>query len=194
MAHSLTSVENLALCVNDILAFSTPTCGVQCMRIGNYSVRRHKIPLAVALVLVSLSAIQICVQRGKAGQFFTPSLFRYAIIYNDAPANGVGRDLHVLMDPSEFSEANLRFLFVLLSRRFQALPGFTVYVETSLQDIQTPEERDGPGYSEVPSNPKAFKHPSATIKHSTKKDTLYIYVPSGAADAKKIDLRVPPSN
>jgi len=58
-----------------------------------------------------------------------------------------------------------------------------------LQDIPTPDELDGGGYSETPGNPKAFKNPSANIKHSPNADTLYIYViyvPSRAADAKKI--------
>ena len=133
----------------------------------------------------------------KAGprtpQVFTQPPFRYAIIYKDPALNGAGRDLYILMESSEFSETNLRGLFVLLSQRFRKLPGFVAYVETSLQDIQTPEERDGVGVSEVPGNPKAGKTPAATIRHSLESDTLYIYLPSRATNHPiKIDLRAAP--
>src|SRR2546421_11906084 len=124
-------------------------------------------------------------------QASTQPLFRSAIIYNDRTLNGVGRDLHVLMDPSEFSEGNLRTLFPLFNQRSRDLPGFTAYIETSLQDIQTPEEREGPGISEVPGNPKGGKTPAVTIRHSAQADSLYIYLPTRATDhPKKIDLRL----
>jgi hypothetical protein len=160
----------------------------------------HMIKLYVATVsiLVTLSTIQIFASTGltsaspNTSQAFSLPVFRYAIIYNDPAANGVGRDLTVIMDPSEFSESNLRLLFNLLKQRFRDAPGFTAYIDTSLQDIATPEERETPGYSEGPGNPKAFKNPSATIRHSAKADTLYIYLPSRATEhPTKIDLRAP---
>jgi len=161
----------------------------------------NKLYVAMVSILVTLSAIQIFSPTGlvfarpNKSQAFSLPVFRYAIIYNDPAANGVGRDLTVMMDPSEFSQSNLRLLFDLLNQRFRDLPGFTAYIDTSLQDIATPEERETPGYSEGPSNPKAFKNPSATIKHSPKADTLYIYVPSRATEhPTKIDLRVPLQN
>lgn len=160
-----------------------------------------KVYIAGVSVLVTLSTILIFALTGllsahtMTAQYFSLPVFRYAIIYNDPPLNGVGRDLTVMMDPSEFSEVNLRLLFDLLKQRFPELPGFTVYIQTSLQDIATPEERDTPGFSEGPSNPKAFKNPSATIKHSAKADALYIYLPSRATEhPSKIDLRVPLNN
>jgi len=124
-------------------------------------------------------------------QVFPRSPFRYAIVFNDPALNGVGRDLYILMEPAEFDETNLRRLFTLLCQRFRELPGFTAYIETSLQDIPTPEERDGLGYSEAPGNPEGGKSPAATIRHSAKSDTLYMFFPSRATDhPQKIDLRL----
>ena len=163
--------------------------------------RMKKCFVAAVLILGIFIAIQIFALSGilsahpKTAQYFSLPVFRYAIIYNDPALNGVGRDLTVMMDPAEFSEVNLRLLFDLLKQRFRDLPGFTVYVQTSLQDIATPEERETPGFSEGPSNPKAFKNPSATIKHSSKADTLYIYLPSRATEhPTRIDLRVQLNN
>lgn len=138
------------------------------------------------------------VQKAAADRqtYFGP-LFRYVIVYDDPALDGAGRDFRILMDPSGFSEANLRTLFVLLRERFKGLSAFTAYVETSLQDIQTPEQHDGPGSSEEPTDPKAFQHPSATIKHSPEADSLYMFVPSRRESKyppAKIDLRIPPNN
>jgi hypothetical protein len=97
------------------------------------------------------------------------------------------------MDPEEYSEGHLRGLFYLLSARFKSVPVYTVYVETSVQDLLTPEEREGPGYSEMPENPKAFKHPYATIEHSTAADTLYMFLPESKDQwPMKVDLRIAP--
>jgi hypothetical protein len=145
---------------------------------------------AIATATLTLWRTREATADSEVAQLFAQPLFRYAIVYNDPAPNGVGRDLHVLMDPTEFNEANLRSLFGLLAKRFKSLPGFTVYIETSLQDIQTPEEREGPGYSEVPGNSKGGRSPAATIRHSANADTLYIYSPSRATDhPTKIDLR-----
>ena len=116
--------------------------------------------------------------------------FRYAIIYNDPGTDGSSRTLIILMEPSEFSEANLRTLFGLLSRRYKNLPKYNAYIETSLEDVPTPEEHEGPGYSEQMGNPNAGKTAAATIRHSPQADKLYIYLPSRATEhPTKIDLR-----
>ncbi len=122
--------------------------------------------------------------------------FRYAIIYNDPPVGNSGRNLFILMEPSEFSEANLRILFGLLGRRFSNMPRYTAYIETSLEDILTPEEHEGIGYSELPGNPKTLRSPAATIRHSPEADSLYIYLPSRANGVRppRIDLRLSPEN
>jgi len=96
------------------------------------------------------------------------------------------------MDPTEFSEKNLRTLFGLLTQRFKSVTTYVVFIETSLQDIETPEEHDGPGYSEEMGNPNAGKTPAATIRHSPEADYLYIFLPSRATEhPKEINLRAP---
>jgi hypothetical protein len=123
-----------------------------------------------------------------------PAAFRYAIIYQNPPVGNSGPNIIILMDPSEFSEMNLRTLFGLLSLRFEAMPRYTVYIETSLQYIQTPEEHEGPGYSERPEKPNAAKTPAATIRHSPESDTAHIFQPfRGAGPPRKIDLRITPT-
>jgi hypothetical protein len=177
-------------------------CGVQeAMKTLSCTARTAKLCLTTAIVLAAFGAIQIFARTGQARgdtskrQAYSGPTFRYVIIYNDPAVDGLGRDLHIMMDRSEFSEQNLRALYGLLCQRFQNLPGFTVYIETSLQDIDTPEERDGGGYSEVPGNPNAGKTPAATIRHSPQADSLYIYLPSRGTDhPRKIDLRVPSSS
>jgi hypothetical protein len=153
--------------------------------------------LIAAISLSALGTIQAFFSPGKLkGDSYGPQRlhpqppFRYAIIYNDPGTDGSSRSITILMDPSEFSEVNLRTLFGLLSQKFKSLSKYDAYVETSLQDVQTPEEHEGPGYSEQMGNPKAGKTPAATIRHSPQADTLYIYLPSRATEhPTKIDLR-----
>lgn len=66
--------------------------------------------------------------------------FRYAIVENGLLHNG--RLVFVLMDASSFSEANLRDLFQMLSKRFPEPNQFWVAVCTNLQQVPTPEEMD----------------------------------------------------
>jgi len=156
-----------------------------------------KLCLITTTLLANPGTIQLLAQNrhpkesAHRRQAYSGPAFRYAIIYDDARPLKSSRDITIMMEPLEFSENNLRTLFLLLSERFKRMPTYTVFVETSLQDIQTPEEHEGPGYSEVPSNPRAFQHPSATIEHSPRADTLYIFLPSRATEhPTKIDLRV----
>lgn len=68
------------------------------------------------------------------------SNFRYVIVFNNYLHNG--RLLFVLMDERAFSEANLRELFKLISKRFPEPDELHVAVFTSLEQIPTPEEMD----------------------------------------------------
>jgi hypothetical protein len=159
--------------------------------------------LATALLLPTFGTIHLFVLHAQANtknhapQAFAHPVFRYAIIYNDRWYDKSHREITILMDPSEFSEANLRTLFMLLGQRYKSLTGFNAYIETSLQDIDTPEMHEEPGYSECNDcgNPKGGKSPAATIRHSPERDTLYIYLPSRATgNPRKIDLRTPLSD
>ena len=77
------------------------------------------------------------------------SPFRYVITYENeadyhSPDGGkrAYRVVEVLLDPDAFSEATLRRLFELLSKRFPKSDKLFVHVHTSLEDVYTPEEAD----------------------------------------------------
>jgi hypothetical protein len=113
-------------------------------------------------ILILLLAAETCLPRasGSAYKAFsntqekpcpapTRSLFRYAITYNDeieytAPggATATYRVVDVLLAPKSFSEATLRQLFQLLSKRFLKSDKLTVHVHTNLEDVYTPEESE----------------------------------------------------
>jgi hypothetical protein len=127
-------------------------------------------------------------------QVFVNPAFRYAIIYVDPGYDEHRKEITVLMDPTEFTEKNLRTLFLLLSERYKNLYAFDAYIRTSLQDVPTPEQHGPNGYSEDPTiNPKAGMSPKAIIRHSSERDALFIYSPSKGTETPplKIDLRVP---
>jgi hypothetical protein len=170
------------------------------MKAQSCTARVRGLCLTTALLLATLGTIQLFLKHTQANtnahapQAFAHPLFRYAIIYNDPSYDKSHREITILMDQSELSEANLRTLFMLLSQRYKSLTGFNAYIETSLQDIDTPEMHEEPGYSECNDcgNPKGGKSPAATIRHSPERDVLYIYLPSRATEhPKKTDLRTP---
>jgi hypothetical protein len=131
------------------------------------------------------------VKRTAQSPYRAPSYFRYAIIYNDPDMDGSSRDFEILMDPSAFSEKNLGILSLLLNRRFKNVSTYNAYIETSLEDIETPEERDPPAISEQAGNPNSGKTPAATIRHSPKADMLYIYLPNRGSQPAEVNLRIP---
>lgn len=153
---------------------------------------RFRLELA-SLLLISLTiypSTGIGLASGAGLQIAYQPILRYAIIYNDPTQGPTSRKIKILMQPSELSEANLRILFELLSRRLKDVPSYDAYIETSLEDIDTPEEHEESiGTSEGPSNPKAFQHPSASIRHTPEADTLWMFLPSRAAQPQKINLR-----
>jgi hypothetical protein len=156
----------------------------------------HHCSLGALLFLAAFDASQILVHAENAKErppqqsYRQPSYFRYAIIYNDPGMDGMSRDLEILMEPSSFSEKNLRIMSDLLNRRFKDVSTYNAYIETSLEDIETPEERDPPAISERAGNPNSGKTSAATIRHSPKADMLYIYVPNRESHPVEIDLRI----
>jgi hypothetical protein len=74
------------------------------------------------------------------------SPFRYVIASNeiDDRFNEKSRGIDVVMDRKAFSEQNLKLLYQLLAKRFPIPYDMTVFCYTDLEDIPTPEERDGP--------------------------------------------------
>src|SRR6185503_20891378 len=77
------------------------------------------------------------------------SPFRYVIVYETTVASALPQrgaetfqTVDVLLDPSSFSEATLKRLFELLSKRFSKSNRLFVHVHTHLDDLYTPEEND----------------------------------------------------
>jgi hypothetical protein len=113
-----------------------------------------------------LSSLFLCCLLASAAgaqvrQYKSPS--RYAIVYNDIVAEtdspkGTYRLVQVLLDERSFSEETLRELFSLLSKRFLRPRNLRVSVLTSLDQVETPEERDAPKISNMPDHPSTDIH------------------------------------
>lgn len=104
------------------------------------------------------------------------SPFRYVIVYDINPPVAKGetpaRTLVIFMDESSLTEKNLRYLFHLLDVRFPRPQEFEAIIQTNLQDIDTPEERDGPHVSES-DVPEEHQHPYAYMKRTKKVSMFY---------------------
>lgn len=93
-----------------------------------------------------------------------PSPFRYVIVYNDLDNEGTNfRHIELLLDPKAFSKKTLVELFGLLKKRFPQPLVLGVFVYTSLENIETPEERDVRQLSESPNDPQQWKYHHATL-------------------------------
>jgi hypothetical protein len=83
---------------------------------------------------------------GQARERTYTSPFRYVIAHDevikDDDPSYTHRDVEVLLEEKAFSEATLRQLFGLLAKRFPQPERLDVSVYTSLEQIDTPEERD----------------------------------------------------
>jgi len=113
--------------------------------------------LIAAVLLVGVFSLRIDVSAGCVS--FDPqgrrcpeppkSPFRYVITYKDEmsylspdSSNHTFQVVEVLLDPKSFSEATLRQLFELLSKRFPKSNKLFVHVHTNLEDVYTPEEAE----------------------------------------------------
>ncbi len=103
------------------------------------------------------------------------SPIRYVIVYNDLwnPSGEPGREerrIEALLDANQFNEENLIKIFDYIRKQFPDPVRLTVNVHTSLETIETPEERDMAAMSSV----GRLTHNSA--KH---KDASYGRYPNG---------------
>ena len=101
-------------------------------------------------------------------QYNYSSPFRYVIVNNEViDDSGDPKDAYryveVLLDEKAFSEATLKKLFKLLSKRFPKPSTMDVSVSTNLEQVDTPEERDEPKVSEAPATPSLNRYPSALL-------------------------------
>jgi len=113
----------------------------------------RKFVLGIALGL-SLLPLPVYSQDKKCAEPFR-SPFRYAVFDNQVLDNNTGnpndewRSLGILLDEKSFSEATLKQLFQLLSKKYPKPTDLEVHVYTSLDQVPTPEEAEAGGMSEV---------------------------------------------
>ena len=109
------------------------------------------------VILVSFGQYRIFPQNGRDRSSKDPrAATRYVIIDNhlDPPidlTDSEGRFVEILLADKSFGKDNLIDVFRLISKRFPKPELLFVNVFTSLEYIQTPEERDLGGMSDSPS-------------------------------------------
>jgi hypothetical protein len=162
-------------------------------------------PSSLLVVLLCLPSFETATTAQTRPASGIESPFRYVIVFNelDDSAKDFGiesqRKITVLLDRNSFSEKNLKTLYELLSRRFPAPPNMQVYVKTSLNDIETPEEHDnlviasgidsGPGAPASPQLPQG-KNPSAKmIRGKFYSRIFYEHFPTPASKQRELVLQ-----
>jgi hypothetical protein len=119
------------------------------------------------------------------------SPFRYVIVSNQFdPALGKGdknrRFVEVLLDGKSFSKENLIALFKLVSKRFPKPNLLFVNVFTSLEDIETPEEREQGKTSETDDSNAPNQSDLAVFTRNGKNMFFYMYGANGDFDEVEI--------
>jgi hypothetical protein len=109
---------------------------------------------SLAMLLLFVCSIVANGQKTRVSQQENKSNspFRYVIVENtfdkDENPELNSRAVEVLLDGKAFSEKNLKTLFALVSKRFPKSDQLYIWVYTSLEQIPTPEEKDGGATSE----------------------------------------------
>jgi hypothetical protein len=121
------------------------------------------------------------------------SPYRYAIVYNNLEegtnVSPSRRHLVILLDRKAFSKANLRDLFLRLSERFPSPIWMDAFVETSLEDVETPEENDLPRESEIQVDSSEGKSPLAVMQRSPSRRDITIWSPLASSRPYTIALK-----
>ncbi|HZE71873.1 MAG TPA: hypothetical protein VE135_20380 [Pyrinomonadaceae bacterium] len=149
------------------------------------------------IVLLSLLTGNIAGGVNKSmSQISNRSPFRYAIVSNEViddsgtPPKDAYRYVEVLLDEKAFSENNLKELFKLVSKRFPKPKVLHVQVYTNLNDVETPEEREGPKMSEVPDDPSQDRYHQASYLRDDDGNEWFTYNPNAPrTGTKKVILK-----
>jgi len=119
---------------------------------------------------------------------------RYAIVGNwldDEKAQlTASRHVEILIDEKDFSEANLRSILGLVSKRFPSPKLLFVDVSTSLDQILTPEERDE-GVTSDMDGPPVKQHLWAIYVRSTEGEYFRYSPLDDRSGNKRVQLTVP---
>ena len=111
------------------------------------------------------------------------SPFRYIIISNEVSnlsgdPKDANRTVSVLLDEKAFSEETLKEMFKLVSKRFPEPKRLDIWVYTSLEQLDTPEERDRGVISESDNNPVFDNYHRALFFRSQDGDEVFRYNPN----------------
>ena len=108
------------------------------------------------------------------------SEFRYIITSNEVDERFTthSRSVGVLMDKDAFTEENLTKLYKLISKRFPEPNWLYVWVNTSLWQVDTPEEANLGRFSERGYDPHDDQYPSALLMRVNDNE-FFRYSPEG---------------
>lgn len=102
------------------------------------------------LFLLQTSALAIQQEQRVYERHNAP--FRYVICGNTISPVGE-RKIIVLLDPVAFSEDNLKKVYFFVAKRFPEPADLSVWVYTSLWQVETPEEAEIPHISDIGDDP-----------------------------------------
>jgi hypothetical protein len=120
------------------------------------------------------------------------SPFRYVIVSNKSDPAISRKDenrrfVEVLLDGKSFSKENLIALFKLVSRRFPKPNLLYVNLFTSLEDIETPEEREQGKFSDSDDANASNQSDSAVFIRNGNKMFFYLYAANG--DFEEVEIK-----
>lgn len=146
----------------------------------------------VLVVLAVSSATAISQKAGKHSVGTKASVLRYVIVHNEVdPSLGRGdsdrRFVEALMDPRSFSKKNVAVLGRLVSNRFAAPALLYINIFTSLNDVETPEERDESKVSNSASDGPNRRDTSTCVRLNNNLRCL-IYFYNGKHDEIEVKL------
>ena len=145
---------------------------------------------AILIILFSIfGAAQTIQTNAKSEEFRSP--FRYAIVSNKIdPAisrkDETRRFVEVLLDGKSFSKENLITLLKLVSKRYPKPHLLYVNVFTSLEDVETPEEREQSKISGSDNSSASNQSDLAVFIRTKEKSFFYIYFADGDFDEVEI--------
>jgi hypothetical protein len=88
------------------------------------------------------------------------------------------------MRPSDFTKENVRKVVDLVEARFRAPRILYINIFTELQDLETPEEREGPAASESPTSKRRHIGSNAIIvsAHHGRRTNAFMYFSDGSTE------------
>ena len=150
-----------------------------------------RLSLILLFIVIFSTFVEAQTKRTSADLSVFRSPFRYVIVHNEVdPAiskdDEASRFVEVLLDGKSFSKENLIVLLKLISKRFPKPYILHINVFTSLEDLETPEERDQPKISGTDCSSCPEASDNAVFTRANKKSFFYIYKANGDFDQIEI--------